>query len=617
MSQDNNIQQVQDKENIYENRIEELRKLMEQEGIDVYFIPTSDFHNSEYVHDYFKVREFLSGFTGSNGDLVVTREVALLWTDGRYFIQAEKELAGTNTKLCKMFEPGVPTVEEYLRTNMKKGQTLAFDGRCVTFAYGEWLKAALSEKEIKFCVGKALTDKIWLNRPKFPCNPVFSLDTEVAGESIEKKLKKLRAEMKSRKTSSVVLSKLDDIMWLYNIRGNDVECNPVALSYSIVTETKAWLFLQNQAVNSQVENLLKNYHVQIEEYDSFFEFLGKWTGILEGEWKNRVLIERGEISYYIAAILQEKKVELVDGNPVALLKAKKSPKEIENMREIYKKDSAAVVKFIYWLKRNIGLIPLDELAAANYLDNLRSQIPEYFELSFPTISAYKENAAMMHYQATEKSAKILETEGMLLVDSGGQYFGGTTDVTRTIFLGETDKTIKEQFTKVAVSMLNLANAKFLKGCTGRNLDILAREPLWEIGMDYKCGTGHGVGYMLNVHEGPQRISWQYREGVRETVFEEGMLITDEPGVYVEGSHGIRTENVLLCKKAEENSAGQFLEFETLTFVPIDLEGIIPELMSEREKEKLNIYHEQVYEKIHTYLNEDEKKWLYQVTRPIA
>lgn len=616
MNQDKNIQQVQTEENIYENRIKQLRKLMEQEGIDVYFIPTSDFHNSEYVHDYFKVREFLSGFTGSNGDLVITKDAALLWTDGRYFIQAEKELAETNIKLCKMSEPGVLTVEEYLRENMEKGQTLAFDGRCVTLAYGEWLKAALSEKEIHFCIRKILTDKIWQNRPEFPCNPVFSLEPEVAGESIEEKLGKLRVEMKKHRTSAVVLSKLDDIMWLYNIRGNDVECNPVALSYTIVTESKAWLFLQKQAVNSQVENLLNNYHVQIEEYENFFSFLEKWTAILDGEWKNRVLIERGEISYYIAAILQDKKAELVDGNPVALLKSKKTPAEIENMREIYKKDSAAVVKFIYWLKKNVGKISLDELAAANYLDNLRSQIPEYFELSFPTISAYKENAAMMHYQATEKSAKSLEPEGMLLVDSGGQYFGGTTDVTRTIFLGETKKSIKEQFTRVAVSMLNLANAKFLSGCTGRNLDILAREPLWEIGMDYKCGTGHGVGYMLNVHEGPQRISWQYREGVKETVFEEGMLITDEPGVYVKGSHGIRTENVLLCKKAEKNSDGQFLEFETLTFVPIDLEGILPELMSEREKERLNVYHEQVYEKIHEYLNEEEEKWLYQVTRPV-
>lgn len=604
-------------ENLYQSRIEQVRVLMRQEKIDVYFIPTSDFHNSEYVHDYFKVREFLSGFTGSNGDLLITMQEAMLWTDGRYFIQAEKELAGTNVQLCKMGEPGVPTIEKYLWEHMQNGQRLAFDGRCVTFAYGEWLQEVLKEKKIEICANKALTDSIWQNRPSFPKTSVFSLKQQIAGESVEEKLGKLRMEMKKHKTGSLVLSKLDDIMWLYNIRGNDVECNPVALSYSIVTEKDAWLFLQKEAVSARVEALLKNDCVRIEEYNSFYEFLKNWTGPLEGEWKNRVLIERGEISYFIASILQERKNELVDANPVAMLKAKKSSVEIANMREIYKKDSAAVVKFIYWLKQNIGKVPMDEFRVACYLDDLRSRIPEFFQVSFPTISAYGENAAMMHYQATEQSAANLQEKGMLLVDSGGQYFGGTTDVTRTIFLGETDYKIKEQFTKVAIAMLNLANAKFLKGCTGRNLDILAREPLWEMGMDYKCGTGHGVGYMLNVHEGPQRISWQYREGVRETALEEGMLVTDEPGVYVEGSHGIRTENVLLCKMAQKNSDGQFMEFETLTFVPIDLDGIVPRLMSEKEKQRLNDYHAQVYEKIKDYLNEQEKNWLYQVTRPVS
>lgn len=604
-----------DKEKIME-RIGQLREIMKREKIDAYFVSTSDFHNSEYVHDYFKTREFLSGFTGSNGDLVVTKEEALLWTDGRYFIQAEMELAGTNIRLCKMLEEGVPSVEEYLQKHMEKGETLAFDGRCVTFAYGDWLQSMLKEKEITLSFEKDLTDEIWKERPGFPCNPVFALESGTAGETVQEKLAKLRAELEKYRAQVIVLSKLDDIMWLYNIRGNDVECNPVAVSYSIVTETEAILFLQNGAISREITDFLKKAGVRIEAYESFYSFLFKWKQEEKKETLEAVLVERGEISYYLGNILLKKGCSLIDGNPVSMMKAKKSQKEIANLKEIYRKDSAAVIKFIYWLKKNIGKIPIDESVAADYLDGLRRKIPEFLELSFPTISAYKENAAMMHYQAVKASAKVLEQSGMLLVDSGGQYFGGTTDVTRTIFLGAVEQEIKKQFTMVAVSMLNLANARFLYGCTGRNLDILAREPLWEMGMDYKCGTGHGVGYMLNVHEGPQRLSWQYREGVKETVFEEGMLITDEPGVYVEGSHGIRTENVLLCKKAEKNSDGQFMEFETLTFVPIDLEGILPELLSRKEKEKLNRYHELVYEKTKEFLTEEEAAWLYEATRAV-
>lgn len=597
-------------------RIEQLRDIMRREKIDAFFVFTADFHNSEYVHDYFKVREFLSGFTGSNGDLVVTGEEALLWTDGRYFIQAEKELEGTNIRLCKMFEEGVPKVEEYLQQHMDKGGTLAFDGRCVTFAYGDWLESMLKEKEIIFSFEKDWVEEIWKDRPMFPCNPVFALEPETAGETVEEKLEKLRKELKRYKTQAIVLSKLDDIMWLYNIRGNDVECNPVAVSYSIVTETEAILFLQKNAVGKEVEDYLKRAKVRIEEYKDFFPFLSKWDLGKQGEISKRVLAERGEISFYLGRLLMKNDFCLEDGNPVSMLKAAKSQKEIENLKEIYRKDSAAVIRFIYWLKQSIGTVSIDELSAANYLDGLRKEIPEFLELSFPTISAYKEHAAMMHYQAVETSSKALKPEGMLLVDSGGQYFGGTTDVTRTIFLGPVEKEIKKQFTMVAVSMLNLASAKFLYGCTGRNLDILAREPLWEMGIDYKCGTGHGVGYMLNVHEGPQRISWQYREGIKETVLEEGMLVTDEPGVYVEGSHGIRTENVLLCRKSEKNSDGQFMEFEALTFVPIDIEGILPELLSQKEKERLNRYHELVYERTKEFLNEEEATWLYQATRPL-
>ncbi|MDD6811634.1 MAG: aminopeptidase P family protein [Lachnospiraceae bacterium] len=604
-------------------RMELLRERMKAEQIDYYLIPTADYHNSEYVSDYFKVREFLSGFTGSNGSLVISQKEAGLWTDGRYFIQAEKELEGSGIILFRMLEEGVPTIQEYLEKQMREGQTLGFDGRVVNSAYGKKLEQALKTKNIKFCYKKDLADSLWMDRPAIPAHPVMILPENICGQSVKEKLAQVRETMEQENCQAHIVSKLDDLMWLFNIRGGDVECNPVALSYGFFTMTECYLFLQKEAVSEELRKYAEEYGITLMDYNEIENFLQEFpymdyqsrnTG---NEQKIHILFDDKNVNYSLYRILQEK-AELVNKeNPTEKLKAKKNPVELAQMQEIYLKDSAAVTKFIYWLKKNIGKMEITEYSAAMYLDNLRKEMEGFLDLSFPTISGYKENAAMMHYEATAKDHKELKPEGMLLVDSGGQYVGGTTDVTRTIVLGEISQEVKEHFTAVAVGMLNLSNAHFLYGCTGRNLDILAREPLWNKGIDYKCGTGHGIGYILNVHEGPQNIRWRYSEDAKEAVLEEGMILSDEPGVYIEGSHGIRTENVIVVRKGEKNGDGQFMHFDTLTYVPIDLDAIDTAYMQPKDIERLNVYHKAVYEKISPLLEEEEREWLAEVTRPVS
>lgn len=580
-------------------------------GIDYYMVPTADFHNSEYVNAYFKVREYLCGFTGSNGTLVIEQDRAGLWTDGRYFIQAEKELQGTGVTLFRMLDEGVPTIEEYLERNMKEGEVLGFDGRVVDARRGIGLEKKLAGKKTVFSYGRDVADIVWEDRPPLPCGAIRVLPEKINGKNAGEKLQMVRSSMKERGTDAFFLSKLDDIMWLFNIRGCDVECNPVALSYAYITQTDATLFLQTEAVTPEAEQYLAQYGVAVKEYGKVMEFL---QCVPE---KTKILLELANCSYAIYKTLAER-TELVDApNPTEHLKAVKNEVELSYMREVYEKDSAAVCKFIYWLKKNIGQTEITEVSAAAYLDHLRSEIDGFLDLSFPTISGYAENAAMMHYEATEECHKVLEPKGMLLVDSGGQYLGGTTDVTRTIVLGEITDEMKRHFTAVASGMLQLSAAHFLYGCTGRNLDILARQPLWDLNIDYKCGTGHGVGYILNVHEGPQNIRWRFTDGMEEAVIEPGMDVTNEPGVYIEGSHGIRTENVMVAVNGEKNGDGQFMHFETLTFVPIDREAIDPACMSRENLERLNAYHRQVREKITPYLNEEEAAWLYEVTEPIG
>lgn len=588
---------------VIKERLSRLREVMEDQGIDFYMMPTADFHNSEYVSDYFKVREYFCNFTGSNGTLLVWKEGAGLWTDGRYFIQAEHELAGTGVELFRMQDEGVPTIEEFLQKNMKEGQTLGFDGRVLTTAQGRRYEDSLKEKKISFAFEHDLAEEIWTDRPAFPAGRVTVLDEKLAGRSFDEKLQSVMEKVHKEGADSLLLTKLDDLMWLFNIRGCDVECNPVAVSYGYFSEEGSVLFIQEKVLDEKVKEYLEAKHIQVEEYGTIVSYLEQLPA------GRKVLIDRRHCSYVLYKVLAAKQAPVEKNNPTEALKAVKNPVELANMEEIYLKDSVALTKFIYWLKTNIGKMEITELSAAEHLEKLRREIPECTGLSFPSISAYGANAAMMHYEPTEESHAVLKPEGLYLIDSGGQYLGGTTDVTRTIALGPVSDEMKLHYTMVAAGMLQLSNARFLYGCSGRNLDILARQQLWNLGIDYKCGTGHGVGYMLNVHEGPQNMRWRFMEGMAEVPIEAGMDISNEPGVYLEGQYGIRIENIMVAENDRKNEYGQFMHFKTLTWVPIDMDAMELRHLTEVQKIQLFQYQRTVCEKISPYLTAEEAEWL--------
>ena len=590
------------------DRLAALRSKMQEKGIDYYMMPTQDFHNSEYVNDYFKVREYFCGFTGSNGTLLVWQDGAGLWTDGRYFIQAEKELEGTSVTLFRMLDEGVPTIEEFLKQNVEQGQTLGFDGRVVSAKDGKKYEEELACKGIKIAFEEDLAEGIWNDRPAFPGGKISVLNEELAGESVEGKLERTFEKTEEEGADSFLLTKLDDLMWLFNIRGCDVECNPVAMSYGFIERDRAVLFIQKSALDERVKSFLAEKKIQVEEYG---DVVGYLRHLPKGK---KVLTDARYCSYALYKILGEHQTLVEKKNPTELLKAVKNPAELAHMEEIFLKDSVALTKFIYWLKTNIGKLEISEITAADRLEQFRRDIPEFLDLSFPTIAGYRANAAMMHYGATPEDHAVLRPEGMLLVDSGGQYLGGTTDVTRTIVLGPLTEEEKRHYTAVAAGMLQLSAARWLYGCTGRNLDILARQPIWNMGLDYKCGTGHGVGYILNVHEGPQSLRWRYGEGVGETVLEAGMDVTNEPGIYIEGSHGIRIEKVMVAENDVKNEYGQYTHFKTLTWVPIDMEAIDEKCLTETQRALLYGYQRGVYEKVASYLTEEEAEWLRKETK---
>lgn len=591
-------------------KLDQLRRLMKEHHMDAYLIPTSDFHESEYVGEHFKCRKFITGFTGSAGTAVVTPKEAGLWTDGRYFVQAARELEGSGFVLQKMDEEGVPTVEEYLADVMPEGGVLGFDGRVVNSRLGETIKEALEEKQVTFAYEEDLVGQIWTDRPKMSARPVWILDEKYAGEPAAKKIAGLRESMREARATVHVLTTLDDIVWLLNIRGSDIPYNPVVLSYAAVTEKDFYLFINEETLDKQVREYLDGLKVTVKPYNDIYRFVKS----LHNE---RVLLESAMVNFAIKNSLDESNKIIDKMNPTVMAKAVKNPVEIENERRAHIKDGVAVTKFIYWLKKNIGVLDMTELSVSDYLEELRRQQEGNLGLSFHTISAYGENAAMCHYSATDESNKTLEPRGLYLIDSGGQYYEGTTDITRTVALGPITDEEREHFTLVAMSMLRLGHAKFLYGSRGLSLDYIARQPLWERGLNYNHGTGHGVGYLLNVHERPNGIRYKMvPERMDSAVIEEGMICSDEPGIYIEGSHGIRTENLIVCRKAEKNEYGQFMEFEYLTFVPIDLDALDVGLMEKRDIQYLNEYHKQVYEKISPYLTDDEREWLREATREV-
>ena len=592
-------------------RIENIRDLMKEKNIYAYIVPSSDYHQSEYVGDYFKSREFMSGFTGSSGTLIISMDEAGLWTDGRYFIQAENELKDSGIKLFKMGEEGVPTIEEYLLEKLPKNSTLGFDGRVMSVKEGQSLANKLAFKGINIEYKYDLVNDIWEDRCSLPTEKAFLLGTEYSGESFSDKLSRIRAVMKEKKATTHILASLDDIAWLFNIRGRDVKSNPVVLSYAVISIDSVYLFIDKNKIGEDIRAELSKENVQIKGYEEVYEFIKK---IEENEV---VLIDTSKVNYAIYNNIPSNVQKIEERNPSILFKSIKNEIELKNIRNSHIKDGVAFTKFMYWLKNNIGKIEITEISATQKLEEFRREQDKFIEPSFSTIAAYKDHAAMMHYSATEESNYKLEPRDLFLVDSGGQYFDGTTDITRTIALGPIPENVRKDFTNVVRGMIRLSKAKFLYGCRGYNLDILARGPLWEEGVDYKCGTGHGIGFVLNVHEGPNGFRWKVREDIDDTcILEEGMVTTNEPGVYVENSHGIRIENEIVVRKAEKNEYGQFMDFEVITFAPIDLDAIDESLILKDEKVYLNNYHKQVYDKISPYLNEEEKQWLKTYTREI-
>ena len=598
-------------------KIGQLRDRMKELGIDAYLVLTADFHESEYVGEFFKCRHFLTGFNGTAGTAVITMDKAGLWTDGRYFVQAEEQLSGSEIKLYRMGESEFPTLDEFLEEELPVDGCLGFDGRVVNSELGYGLQNLLQEKNVTINCSKDLVGEIWTSRPAMSCEPIWSLDVKYAGKSTVEKLSDLRDAMKKNKAQIHLMTALDEIAWLFNLRGNDIVNNPVFLSYALITQDEAYLYVQKEAIKEdtkmgkEVCAALAEAKVQVKEYAEFLQDVAA----LKNE---KILLERKKASFAVCESIDASCRIIDEMNPCATMKAVKNATEIENMRRAHLKDGIAVTKFMYWLKHTIGTCDMTEMTAAHKIEELRAEQGNYIEPSFVTIAAYKENAAMCHYHPSDEVCKKLKPEGLLLVDSGGQYLEGTTDITRTYALGPLTEKEKEYYTIVAAAMLKVSTMKFLHGCRGINLDYTIREAFWKRGLDFAHGTGHGVGYLSNVHERPNGLRWKVvPERQDSAVIEPGMICSDEPGLYFAGNFGTRTENLILCVEDEKNEYGQFLKFEFLTKAPIDLEALDTRFMDDADIERLNTYHKDVYETISPYMNDEEKEWLKHVTREIS
>lgn len=583
-------------------RIENLRRLMKENKMDAYIIPTADPHLSEYIADHFKNRKWISGFTGSAGTVVITQEAAGLWTDGRYYIQAEKELENSGIRLFRAADLGVPSYTEWLLTVLEKGNCVGFDGSVFAASSVKKMESEFKTKDITLKMDQDLCGRLWQDRPALPAQPIFVHDVLYAGKSRVEKLNQIRAEMKIKGADYYLLTTLDDIAWLLNIRGDDIPNNPVTIANVIVTFDKCYLFIEDSKVPRAVKAELMADKVILRDYRETAQLLQ------EIEDSDSIMVDPDMTNASLYNAINPKASKIECPNPTQMFKAVKNKTELENLRNCEIVDGVVMVKFLKWLKSTVGKQRVTELSAGEKLEELRRQNELCVGLSFDTIAGYKDHAAMMHFKATPENTYTLKNEGLLLVDSGGQYYNGTTDITRTIVLGQLTPEEKRDYTLVLKSHIALATAKFLYGTTGPVLDGLARQPIWKYGLDYKCGTGHGVGFFLNVHEGPQRLTHRPANSI---ALEEGMLMTNEPGIYTEGKHGIRTENMMVVVKDEETEYGQFMKFETITYCPIDLAGVDETLLTESELKWLNEYNRMVYTKLSPYLSVEEKEWLAQ------
>lgn len=590
-------------------RIANLRSLMAEKGIDAYVVPTADFHQSEYVGEHFKARKFITGFSGSYGTAVITQNDAGLWTDGRYFFQATNELEGSGVRLMKMFVGDTPSITEFLASTVKEGGKIGFDGRVLSMGEGQEYEEALAPKNISIDYSEDFIDKIWTDRPPLSDKPAFFLPEKYSGESTSSKLERVRQVMREHGATVHAIASLDDVCWLLNVRGDDIDFFPLLLSYAVVKMDSVELYIDAKKLNDEILCAFAKNNVNLHPYNDIYEDIKTLST------DDTIMIDPMKMNYALYKNIPCKIVE--HANPTILFKAMKNPVELENIRQAHIKDGVAITKFMHWVKTRYDKETITELSSADKLTGFRAEQEGYIRDSFEPLCAFKDHAAMMHYSPCPETDVKLESGAFFLNDTGGGYFEGSTDITRTFVLGSVDDEMKKYFTAVVRAMMNLSRAKFLYGCYGYNLDILARGPIWDLGLDFQCGTGHGVGYLGNIHEAPTGFRWYVVPSKNEHhQLEEGMVITDEPGIYEDGKFGIRIENEFIVKKAEQNKYGQFMEFETITFAPIDLDGIDTQYMTKFEIEWLNNYHAQVYEKIAPHLTEEEREWLKEYTRAI-
>ncbi|MCM1130206.1 MAG: aminopeptidase P family protein [Roseburia sp.] len=591
------------------DKIKNIQKKLEQQQIDAYIIPTSDEHNSEYLSEYYKTRAFLTGFTGSAGTLVITAKKAFLWTDGRYYIQASKQIEGKNITLMKQGTLGVPTVDEFLANHLNENSTVAFEGKVMSTSF--IIKLLKKAPNINLNPNVDFISEIWEDRPHLPFSFLYKLEEFFSGKTFKDKLYEVKQKINDNKADIHILSSLEDQAWLYNLRANDIPHTPVFLAFTIIDQENCHLFIDTKKIDRLIEKYLKENEVIVHEYKDFYSYLSTIENKI-------ILLDLNKVNYSIYSLLNPKNSLINKADPTLLMKAIKNKVEIENTIHAHIKDGVAFTKLMYYVKTNInGESSLSELSVQSHLQKLRQAQESFVDISFETICAYKDHGAMMHYSATQESNYLLEPNDFLLIDSGGHYLDGTTDITRTLALGEITDIQKLHFTTVLKSVIALSEAVFLKGVKGVNLDILARGPIWKQLLDYKCGTGHGVGFLLSVHEAPNGFRWQIVPERNDSAeFVPGMITTNEPGIYLENKYGIRIENEMVCVSKGKSDFGEFLGFETITYAPIDLDAIDVNLLNQDEKDWLNQYHKKVFHLISPYLEEDEVEWLKKYTRKI-
>ena len=584
-----------------QNKLAALRQKMQEKGLDAYIVHASDAHQSEYIAAHWQTRAWLSGFTGSSGIVVVTATEAGLWTDGRYFVQANKELAGSGISLFKMGEPGVPKYEEFLADKLPQNSKLGFDGRVFSISGFETLKENLSHKNITYHYNEDLAGELWTDRPSLPSGKAFAHDIKFTGKSLSEKLT-VRAEMQKNRADVYLVATLDDIAWFTNIRGFDTPNTPAVFSYLLIGMEEAFLFVDK----SKLEDIKLSDDISVYPYEAIFEHLSKYAN------NKSLLYNTNGVSVSLFDAIPKTAKAIKGSNIIAGLKGIKNEVEIKNMRNAFTKEGVVMLRFAKWLSECKAEELPDEVGVQNKVSALRLEMEHCIGDSFTTIAAYGENAALCHYSPKKETCSQLKPEGFLLLDTGGQYLDGTTDITRTIVLGPISDEMRKGFTLVLKAHIALARAKFAQGAAGCHLDVIARQHMWEAGMDYKHGTGHGIGYCLGVHEGPHSIGQNFND----TRLVPGMVCSNEPGLYNEGRFGIRSETIILVKELEKNEYGNFLGFETLTLFPYDLKAIDVSMLDEAEKAYLNAYHKMVYDKLLPHITSEEAEWLREATKAI-